>query len=104
MSAGGAAVASACDMLTLTASAPARGLRAAGLIFLSIREGRRRLKTRMPATSAGMTNLEPSTRTQLFRRDARGAALGRDDIIHRRLHAAFLVRNAGNGQRHLGGR
>src|ERR1700685_4145145 len=38
----------------------------------------------------------------LFRRRPRAAGMGRGDVIHRRLHAAFLVWDAGEAERHFG--
>src|SRR5260221_11558280 len=62
----------------------------------------------VPAEQTQMAGTSPAIAADqcwivlLFGGGALGIGVRRDDVVHRRLHAALLVRNAGERQRHLG--
>src|SRR5499433_3097923 len=55
----------------------------------------------MPWTRISLRSIRATVASILLRGRPRGLR-GRDDIVHRGLHAALLVRHAGERQRHLG--
>src|SRR3984893_18130872 len=50
----------------------------------------------------GLRQAESLVTPLLLRRDTRGSRVHRHNIVHRRLHATCLVRDAGERQPHLG--
>src|SRR5215831_9500804 len=55
----------------------------------------------MPWTRISLRSIRATVASILLRGGPRGLR-GRDDVVHRGLHAALLVRHAGERQRHLG--